>query len=106
MKVSTLSKMDRSRIENMPMPYQNCLTKSSGKKIRVLDLHPTAGCSLDPICGALREAPLDDRQSYEALSYVWGTDKPSFPVRFGSATVHVTENCDAVLWRLRGTTRA
>jgi hypothetical protein len=57
----------------MPYIFPNCLNGASGRRIRILNLEPACR-SEDKLYGTLEEIPLDGWKSYDAISYVWGTD--------------------------------
>lgn len=54
----------------------------------------------------LQTASLDDEPSYTALSYTWGTDKPSTAVLINGKLVFVRKNLAAALRHLRQTDRS
>jgi hypothetical protein len=88
--------------------YQNRLTKSSGRIIRVLHLDPAPSSEQHryPICGTLQEVPLNRSGHYDAVSYAWGKNEqgkytPSYSVRINDVTIPVQKNCHDVLVRLR-----
>jgi hypothetical protein len=71
------------------------------KDIRLLELHPgkedqDITCSLHPYqLGASFNSP------YEALSYVWGSDKDKVPIKIGQHQLEITVNLATALRRLR-----
>jgi hypothetical protein len=75
------------------------------RAIRLLDLHPAYEKQAEIRC-RIRDANLDDRPSYKALSYVWGNPDVTLPIIVNAGTYHVTQNCHAALQRLRNTDRS
>ena len=86
------------------VPTYEYLQLSPGRHIRVLDLHPALFFRA-PIQCSIREISLEERpvktQSYDALSYVWGSPRGDQPILCNGATVLVTPNCLAALRYLR-----
>lgn len=54
----------------------------------------------------LQNASLDNKPSYTALPYIWGTDNPSTAVPINSKVVFVQKNLAAVLQQLQQTDRS
>ncbi|ROW06932.1 hypothetical protein VMCG_04118 [Cytospora schulzeri] len=73
---------------------------SSPRSFRVLELLPSRNFD-STVCCEIREASLDDRVSYEALSYVWGVPTPGYSVSVDTKTLAVTPNCLLALRHLR-----
>lgn len=68
------------------------------KSIRLLSLQPGRS---NEIRITLQEVPLRDLPRYEALSYAWEGQAPSYPVSCHGAQLLVTKNCQAALRSLR-----
>lgn len=69
------------------------------RAIRLITLLP--GTEPGPICIDLDIVTLDSRTAYEALSYVWDDQKPSFLVSYGKQSILVTQNVHDALLELR-----
>lgn len=82
---------------------------SAGKTIRVLDVHPSKKFDA-PIQCSLRDISLEgDREpsnSYEALSYVWGSPSGDQPISCKGETLLVTPNCLSALRHFRYKSRS
>ena len=74
--------------------------------IRLATLHP--GSFNDPIMINLKPAQLRPQPSqyYEALSYVWGSDRKAGNITLNGVVISVTQNLVLALQRLRFTDRA
>ena len=70
------------------------------KMIRLLDLQPASSFE-DTLCCHLRQARLDDKQTYEALSYTWGEGKANCELQIDGATLLIKPNLEAALRFLR-----
>ncbi|KIM99253.1 hypothetical protein OIDMADRAFT_97589, partial [Oidiodendron maius Zn] len=68
--------------------------------IRVLHLAPSTSLS-SPLQCELFEVNLDQRPSFEALSYVWGRMTPGRHIFCSGSQLPITENCEAALRCLR-----
>ena len=84
------------------MEFVHSPLSKSAKAIRLLDLHPAYEKQAE-VRGRIRDANLDNRPSYKALSYVWGNPEVTLPIIVNGGTYRVTENCYAALQRLRNT---
>jgi hypothetical protein len=77
---------------------------SSPRSIRVLTLIPSLELQ-DPLEVILKEVSLDDvsdvKNSYEALSYVWGARTGTEPIQCDGKQLLVTPNCESALQHLR-----
>jgi len=71
------------------------------KEIRLMKLLP--GQWHDKICCDLDTVFLTDEFPYNALSYVWGSQKNMRPIYFGKTMKLVTVNLERILRRLRKT---
>lgn len=69
-------------------------------KIRLVHLHPASDSKADVVC-SLEYARLSDKPRYQALSYVWGSQKEPKEILLNGTTVLITQNLDKVLRRLR-----
>ena len=49
----------------------------------------------------LIETPLDKAPPFEAISYTWGPDAPSIPIKIDGALILVTAPIDELLWNRR-----
>ncbi|PMD41819.1 hypothetical protein L207DRAFT_406182, partial [Hyaloscypha variabilis F] len=49
----------------------------------------------------LIEAPLDKAPPFEAISYTWGPNAPSIPIKVDGALILVTAPIDELLWNRR-----
>jgi hypothetical protein len=72
----------------------------SPRSIRVFHLEP-AWRRDSPIKGTLAELRLDDNPSFEALSYVWGTNTIKVSINVHGLLLEVTPNCLNALRGLR-----
>jgi hypothetical protein len=81
--------------------YQIYLNLDGEDEIRLLILGP--GNKSDPIYCHLKHANLSENPVYEAVSYMWGTDQPSYPINISGYTEHVRENLHDALIQLRRT---
>ncbi|KAL9627452.1 MAG: hypothetical protein Q9204_006557 [Flavoplaca sp. TL-2023a] len=79
--------------------YQH-LPLSSPLSIRVLKLHPSYDED-SPIVVDLEEVTTRSKPKYYALSYTWGGQQLSCPIRCGSKKLLTTPNCLAALRQLR-----
>ena len=84
--ISTLSKFQYSRLEGV-------------RGTRLLVLHP--GLVSDEISCTLKTVSLDERPSFEALSYTWGDPAEKRPVQCGNGFLDVTINLYSALRHLR-----
>lgn len=80
--------------------YSDCPIRSR-TEIRILNLLPPINSDLDALHCTLSVATLEDKPSYEALSYVWGP--PVFPERLYLPSGHlsITANLAAALRQFR-----
>jgi hypothetical protein len=76
--------------------YEN-LTEED--EVRLLILKP--GEKTDSIECLLEHVKLSDKPEYEAVSYMWGTDGPSYPISINGFTEIVRANLKNVLVQLR-----
>lgn len=72
---------------------------SRRRKFRYLTLHPGRG--KDRLTCNLHTSRFRDAPPYEAISYVWGSDKLDHPVVCNGKEMHITRNLSMVLRRLR-----
>jgi hypothetical protein len=70
------------------------------RSIRVLHLAPSTSFSSHLHC-QLFEVNLDQRPSFEALSYVWGRMTPGRHILCCGSQIPITENCETALRCLR-----
>jgi Heterokaryon incompatibility protein (HET) len=84
--ISTLSEFQYSRLEG-------------ARGIRLLVLQP--GCVSDEISCTLKIVSLDERPSFEALSYAWGDPAEKRPIQCGNGSLDVTINLYSALRHLR-----
>lgn len=78
---------------------------SSPRSIRLIKLL-AAGSKQLPLAVILYEVCLDEAvgaDSYEALSYLWGTPEGSLPLSCNGEQLLITPNCDSALRHLRQT---
>jgi len=70
-----------------------------GRRIRVLDLHPTRPGTKAPLSGTLRTVSLDQNTSFSTLSYCWGPDSqsPSQNITCAGHEIPITQNCHDAL---------
>ncbi|KAI1130962.1 heterokaryon incompatibility protein-domain-containing protein [Nemania abortiva] len=82
-------------------PYEYASLVEQNREIRLLSLKP--GAFLDPIRLELCHEPLstNDLTQFEALSYVWGSDKKKSRVYSSKGWILVTENLNNALKYLR-----
>ena len=73
-----------------------------GGIIRVLDLHPASGYTVDLISCSLRPIHLSDRPSYEALSYFWGDPTFNKKIICNGKELSITTSLEGALRRFRG----
>jgi hypothetical protein len=71
----------------------------SDKNIRLLKLNKRL-LFYQPSC-ELIETPLDEAPPFEAISYTWGPNAPSIPIKVDGALVLVTAAIDELLWDRR-----
>lgn len=69
------------------------------KSVRLLLLHPGEFSQL--IACTIKEADLESRSTYTALSYVWGDPALTVPALCNGCHVPVTRNLNAALRRMR-----
>ncbi|PNH44878.1 hypothetical protein VD0004_g2930 [Verticillium dahliae] len=69
--------------------------------IKILVLHPHHGKPESPIECVATSVSLSESPAYEALSYVWGTQKTLTNVLVSGAPVAVTQNLETALRKLR-----
>jgi hypothetical protein len=82
-------------------PFEHERLSDPHTSIRLLRLEPATDAS-SPVCCTLKEAPLDAaKDSYEALSYTWGSPTGTQPLSCHGKAVLVTENCLSALKQLR-----
>ena len=72
----------------------------SSEEIRLLNVQPSLLAS-SPLHCELRKVDLANAPSYQALSYVWGTDVPQHEIFVNSEPLKVRENLYSALRRLR-----
>ena len=91
-----------------PLPYQH-KPIASESQIRILRLHPALNLKA-PIRCSLYETSLQDirdgRESYEAISYVWGSPHGTQKIFCDDKPLLVTMNCLQVLRYLRRKSKA
>jgi len=68
-------------------------------EIRLIRLHAAAPDG--PIACSLLPTPQSTAPSYEALSYVWGSQQHSYPISLNGYAFHVTQNLFQALRYLR-----
>jgi hypothetical protein len=61
--------------------------------IRLLDLDITYTGDDGSIRGDLRVVSLDDKPTYDAISYVWGSPFPSYQIICSRNHLPITKNC-------------
>lgn len=76
--------------------YQRISGKTS---IRLLELSP--GLPRDILTVGIEEVDLEDKPSFEALSYEWREKTGTIPIQCGNERILVTPNCKAAMERLR-----
>lgn len=88
--------------------YTSLALPPGSQCIRLLDLYPSSPSDGTPtarhISGHLRVADLQQRPSFQSLSYVWGEKaSPSHVVKLQvpGCDIEVTENCYQALWHIR-----
>jgi hypothetical protein len=69
------------------------------RDIRLITLYP--GTGNETILLTIEHTSLDKRPAYEALSYVWGPQNPSHPVRCNNGMLAIGENLRNALLCLR-----
>jgi hypothetical protein len=69
------------------------------RNIRLLELSP--GAAADPLRGSLRHTSLDEKEDYEAISYVWGSDLRCRVLETPEGVVRITASLHLALERLR-----
>jgi len=69
------------------------------REIRLITLHQCTGS--DAISLTINHAYLDEKPTYEALSYVWGPQTPSYPIRCNHGTIAVGGSLRDALQHLR-----
>jgi len=79
--------------------HQIYLSLDGEDEIRLLIIGP--GTKADPIYCHLKHANLSENPVYEAVSYMWGTDGPSWPININGYTELVRENLHDALIQLR-----
>lgn len=84
--ISTLSEFQYSRLEG-------------ARGIRLLVLQP--GRISDEISCTLKIVSLDERPSFEALSYTWGDPAEKRPIQCGNGSLYVTVNLYSTLRHLQ-----
>jgi hypothetical protein len=67
--------------------------------LRVLTLH--AGNVLEPIRCTLRTVSLDEKPSYDALSYTWGDPTATKSIQVDGVSIQVTSNLEQALRHMR-----
>lgn len=82
-----------------PNQYRH-IPLSSSHSIRILKLLPSVDRD-SPIIIDLEEVRITMKPKYRALSYAWGEEAPSCPVRCGNKVLLVTPNCLAAMRQLR-----
>lgn len=87
--------------------YNNSLNETSRGKIRLLNLEPLSHSSAhrNRLYASLQEVDLTGWNSFDAVSYVWGTDKPKHAIQIGQVRYLIRGNCYNILLRLRHPTR-
>src|SRR5436305_12863464 len=93
---TTQDKIDVSELyKSFPLP-------PNSKYIRLLEIHPDLCLEGGGrIKANLHVVDLEERPSFAALSYVWGSDVKPRTIACGAFTVNVTENCHSALQNLR-----
>jgi len=84
--------------------YQSCPLATGSECIRLLQVQEliNPGNNEEPIQCTLRVVDLQDRPSFSALSYVWGTKSAqSKTIICGITAFNVTDNCHSALKHLR-----
>jgi hypothetical protein len=95
--VSTLNLLSTLAIATPGIHYSPLHT--ARRSIRTLQLLP--GRWLDPISCTIHPVFLDDKPTYDALSYVWGNASDTLSIQVNSSPFHATKNLVAALRRLR-----
>lgn len=91
----------------MSQPYQH-RPLSSETSFRIIELHPAKNYN-DPLYCDILELDIvggkavQHPQSYEAVSYVWGTPSRTCELRCNNGTIMITPNCESALRHLRFT---
>jgi hypothetical protein len=87
---------------NVSELYKSFPLPPSSKYIRLLEVQPDVCLEgSGPIKVNLHIADLEERPSFSALSYVWGSDVKPRTITCGAFAVTVTENCHSALQSLR-----
>jgi hypothetical protein len=86
--------------------YEKYPLAKSTKQIRVLDILPAStsvgDANDDPLASHVRVIDLDSKQSFTALSYVWGVPTANRPqILCDGFKIQVTHNCYSALKHLR-----
>ena len=72
----------------------------SKTQVRVVDLVPS-GSYTSPIVCRLRHVSLEDKPSYDALSWCWGIDPPTGTLMVNEQTMQCSPNLESALRRFR-----
>lgn len=72
---------------------------SPGRFIRCLKLHPVYRGA--PLVCDLKIVNLDDKPSYDAISYVWGSELKEIEILCNGEITHITQNLAEALQRIR-----
>lgn len=82
-----------------PTPYDYAPLKSA-RSIRIFHLAPALPRN-SPVVGTLSDVELDTAPYFEALSYVWGTNRTKVSISVDGRDLEVTPNCLDALQGLR-----
>ncbi|KAH8791346.1 heterokaryon incompatibility protein-domain-containing protein [Hyaloscypha sp. PMI_1271] len=80
--------------------YAPLETSSSSSSFRLLILQPAENLTEPLVCDLIHET-LDTEIPYDCISYVWGVDAPSKPIRINEVDLLIRENLWNGLKRLR-----
>lgn len=88
--------------EDTRKAYDLIYKKLPDRTIRVLDLLP--GSEMDPISAELRPVSFDNLETYEALSYTWGTSDNKIEIQVNGHPIEAGPNLFAAMTRFRDPT--
>ncbi|ETS85724.1 hypothetical protein PFICI_03749 [Pestalotiopsis fici W106-1] len=71
------------------------------REIRLLTLLPASNTSDDAVSANLQKFSLNRQLIFKALSYVWGDENDTKPIKVNGKTVPITRNLEAALRQLR-----